>query len=165
MINSSEPKPQGEAIPGLSQDLQMVGQYINARIKDTEFTIGYKERDKQRIEAEPAEAELDIEEEAEALGLDRRGREAWKEQHLSPDFLQEQIDDLKKQRAHRVSLLEGLKKGEFEECVAYLRNRLNAMEQSEQLTTFGMTSPQYKEKHHAETRVLRQYIALLESKR
>ncbi|MBI5456697.1 hypothetical protein HY969_03060 [Candidatus Kaiserbacteria bacterium] len=164
MINSSEPKPQGETIPGLPQDLQLVGRYFLSKVKDVEFEIGYRERDKRAIEVDPTEEELDIEEEAKIFGMNKKELAAEKEQRLNPDKLQEEIDDLRNEREYYLGLLDGLKKGEFKPCIDYLRQSLEAKELAKSLITFEHTSPQYKEKSLAETRVLREYIRLLESK-
>ncbi len=164
MINSSEPKPQGETIPGLPQDLQLVGRYFLSKVKYTEFAIGYKEEDKRKIEEDPTEEELDIEEEAKIWGMSKQEVAAEKEQRLNPENLQEEIDGLRNERKYYVDLLDGLKKGEFKACLDYLRKSLEAKELAQSLITFESTSPQYREKSLAETRALREYINLLESK-
>ncbi len=165
MINSSEPNSQGETIPGLPQDLQMIGRYIKRRIDDLEFAIADEERELQKLEADPSEAELDLEEEAEILGLEGKDAEAWKAQGIDTEELQKDIESLKKGRESFLDMLEDLKKGEVSQCINFLQNRLNAMERSEGLITYEGTTPQYKERFQAEKRALGQYIALLESKK
>lgn len=163
-----------ERIEGLADDLQMVGQYLLMDMREDEASVDSIRLDKDAIEQFPDLVELEAEELADDL-VEKTGMSTKEAHELKADELdiksrEDNIAHLQKRIRETKELVEELKVGKFERAIEFLKGQLEnnelAWEMSEKMNTItgGSLSPAYAEKQLGRMRILRQYVALLESK-
>ncbi len=156
-------------IEGLSEDLQMLGQYLLLQINNCAKSAEFARKRKEAAEINPIDVELDSEEEAKEAGLNKKDAAFTKELALDIEGMESEINDYEEYIVKVQAILEELKNHQYDNCMNFLKLALEASEHAEQITTKFLKRNQkgttnYQAKEESRRGALREYISILGSK-
>lgn len=159
--------PEAPKIEGLSEDLQMVGQYLRMCIAEREEERAQSEAAFHRELMSPEEVAREEKEILRSQGLSEEAIEGYLNEKPNPESLRADVAFAEGEIKKYQGLIDDLRRGEYKACLEFLRNDLEVRQQAAQIVKaagMGQGSPQVRELREARSRALCRYIEILERK-